>query len=141
MARGKKRRVGEYGDISMGKENFKEPIGRILGADTAPDTEAPERKKEPGAPSGAGPEWTPALSSKVIVRRETSGRGGRTVTVVEFRPAPGGKAAEELARSMRHGLGCGSRVEDRCIVLQGDMREKSAAWLAKRGAKNIVMGN
>jgi len=78
---------------------------------------------------------------KVILHRESAGRGGRTVTVVDVRPPLGADAALELAKSMRKGLGCGSYVEGGKIILQGDIGDRAEDWFAKRGVKKIVRGN
>jgi translation initiation factor 1 (eIF-1/SUI1) len=57
---------------------------------------------------------------------------------VELRPAPDKNVAEELAKIMRRSLGCGSHVEGRKIILQGDMRERAAVWLEKHGVREII---
>ena len=78
---------------------------------------------------------------KVILHRESAGRGGRTVTVVDVRPPLDADAVTDMAKSMRKGLGCGSHVEDGKIILQGDIGDRVEAWFAKRGVKKIVRGN
>lgn len=82
-----------------------------------------------------------AGAAQATLHRESSGRGGRTVTVLTLKPAPAAQAADAIAKAMRKGLGCGSRVEGAKIVLQGDIQERAKAWLAPRGVKKIVMGN
>jgi translation initiation factor 1 (eIF-1/SUI1) len=147
MSWGKKRRVTDEGDISMGGGNFGVSIGNVLGVTKEPGEikSRAGRKKEPGAEANrhvsAEPESALAPVSQVILRRESSGRGGRAVTIADFRPSPDEKTADELAKMMRRGLGCGSHVEDKKIVLQGDMRERASAWLTKQGVKKIVMCN
>ena len=81
----------------------------------------------------------PDLSTlpRVVLRRERKGRGGKTVTVVEGVPV---LIAERLARALRKGLGCGARVEEGAVVLQGDQVERSAAWLIVRGVKKVIRG-
>ena len=78
---------------------------------------------------------------KVILHRESAGRGGRTVTVADVRPSLGADAVMDMAKSMRKGLGCGSHVEDGKIILQGDIGDRAEAWLMKQGVKKIVRGN
>lgn len=78
---------------------------------------------------------------QATLHRESSGRGGRTVTVVSCSPAPPGSLRGEAARVMRKGLGCGSHVEGEKIVLQGDIQARAEAWLAKQGVRKVVRGN
>ena len=49
--------------------------------------------------------------------------------------------AEELAKALRKGLGCGSHVGEECIVLQGNIADRAEEWFAKKGVKRIVLGN
>lgn len=81
----------------------------------------------------------PTLKGKLVLRRERKGRGGKTVTVLTGNDLPSG-ALEPLARELRRGLGCGSRVEGQTIVLQGDIADRACEWLRERGAKNVVCG-
>jgi len=77
---------------------------------------------------------------KIILRVQRKGRGGKTVTLLSC----AGLAAvdlEPLAREMRKALGCGSRVEEEGIVLQGDVQERASVWLSERGAARIVGGS
>lgn len=129
--------LGDEGGLSMS-------IGAMLGreegsAKAGRETSAPEAKKAPDAATDAA-SYLKSLQQATL-HRESSGRSGRVVTVVSCRPYPPAKLAEELARAMRKGLGCGSHVEGDKIVLQGDIQERAGAWLAKLGAKRVVMGN
>lgn len=81
-----------------------------------------------------------AKSTKIVVRREKKGRGGKTVTVVSGVELPVAKL-ELLARALRKGLGCGSTLEGAAIVLQGDITDRARAWLEAHGAKKVVVGN
>lgn len=77
-------------------------------------------------------------SAKVVVRRERSGRGGKTVTLVEQLGWPPGEL-ERLSKKMKKALGCGARVEGDAVLLQGDLEERAAAWLeAEQVAKRVV---
>jgi|SRR5690349_23785242 len=81
-----------------------------------------------------------ALASRIVISRDSRGRGGKTVT---FARGIGGtpKLLEELARELRHELGTGVRVENGALVVQGALTERLAAALARRGAARIVLGN
>ena len=74
--------------------------------------------------------------SKIALRRERAGRGGKTVTIVIFPKDYGGDVVS-LARELRKSLGCGSSMEEGNIVLQGDLVERAAVWFAKKGVKNV----
>lgn len=74
--------------------------------------------------------------SKIALRRERAGRGGKTVTIVIFPKDYSGDVLL-LARELRKSLGCGSSMEDGNVVLQGDLVERAADWFAKKGVKNI----
>ena len=79
-------------------------------------------------------------SGKIVLRREKKGRGGKTVTLLsglDLRPAE----FELLAKALRKGLGCGSIVEEKTIVLQGDIQQRAESWLRAHGATKIVLGN
>lgn len=94
----------------------------LLGSDggsKAKPREAP--KAAPPAEAGA-----PDLSraGKIVLRVQRKGRGGKTVTLLS---TPGGglspPALEPLAKDLRKALGCGARVEDGSVVIQGDNSE------------------
>ena len=142
MPRAAKKRIGDGGDISLGgAKDFEVSLGSILKEDTKPEKEAavpPERDKTAMGEGSKTPRDLLKYVSRAILRRESAGRGGRTVTSVELRPAPGENAARELAKIMRHSFGCGSHVEGRKVLLQGDMRERAAAWLEKQGVGKIT---
>ena len=79
-------------------------------------------KKEP-APAGDG---------IARVRRETKGRGGKTVTTVSGVPL-GGEALRNLASDLKRRCGTGGTAKDGVIEIQGDHREAIVAELSLRG--------
>ncbi len=81
-----------------------------------------------------------ARAAKIVLQRETAGRGGKTVTIVSLREAPP-VDLEALAKALRKGLGCGSHIEGDRIVLHGDIVDRASGWLEQKGAKRIVRGN
>ena len=138
MTRADKKRLGSEGDISIG--GFGDTgvsIGSVLGRgkDETSGQPRPETKKTASAAEDS------AKIAAAIIRRETAGRGGRVVTSVELRPEPDARRADETARSLRKYLGCGSHVEGKKIILQGDMCERVTAWLEKQGVKKITRGS
>ena len=87
------------------------------------------------------PEGFLASVTQATLHRESSGRGGRTVVAVSIKPEPDARTAEALAKAMRKGLGCGTHAEGQKVILQGDIQERAADWLMKRGVGRTVMGN
>ena len=79
--------------------------------------------KEKPAPAGDG---------IVRVRRETKGRGGKTVTTVRGVPL-GGDALRNLASELKRRCGTGGTAKDGVIEIQGDHREAIVAELSRRG--------
>jgi translation initiation factor 1 len=75
----------------------------------------------------------------VRVRRETKGRGGKTVTVISGLPlAEDGVKA--LAGELKKRCGTGGTVKDGLVEIQGDHRELLLAELAARGFKAKAAG-
>jgi len=70
----------------------------------------------------------------VRVRRESKGRGGKTVLVITGLPLDAA-ALTVLAGELKRGCGCGGTAKDGVIEIQGDHSEKIMAELATRGYK------
>jgi translation initiation factor 1 len=68
----------------------------------------------------------------VRVRRETKGRGGKTVTTVSGIEL-GGEALRNLASDLKRRCGTGGTAKDGVIEIQGDHRETIVAELSRRG--------
>jgi translation initiation factor 1 len=68
----------------------------------------------------------------VRVRRETGGRGGKTVTTVQGVPVLEA-ALKELAGELKRLCGTGGTVKDRVIEIQGDHRDTIVTALQQRG--------
>src|SRR5262245_44030875 len=96
----------------------------------------PQPERPPAAPSAVDF----GGATKLVVRRERRGRGGKTATVVEgIRVSP--SALERIARELRRALGCGAGVEEGTIVVQGDLVARVERWLVEHGAPKVVLGN
>ena len=90
----------------------------------------------PPAPAKPDPaeQKKPKKLGRVVLRRETAHRGGRTVIVIHDFPAAMQKGAlEDLARDLRHAAGTGGTLRDRTIEMQGDQPAKIRAFLEKLG--------
>lgn len=68
------------------------------------------------------------------VRRETKGRGGKTVTTITGVPLAE-EPLKELASALKKRCGCGGSLKDGVIEIQGDHVELLLAELIKRGFK------
>jgi len=68
----------------------------------------------------------------VRVRRETKGRGGKTVTTIAGVPVSGA-ALRDLCSELKRHCGTGGTVKDGTIEVQGDHRETILADLSRRG--------
>ncbi|PAW64219.1 MAG: translation initiation factor [Opitutia bacterium Tous-C1TDCM] len=77
---------------------------------------------------------------RVDIRRETGGRGGKTVTVVEGFVGIGLPEKEQLCKKMRGACGCGGTVKDGTIEIQGDQRETVARILTEAGFRPVFAG-
>lgn len=80
-----------------------------------------------GLPAGPepDPDSQPVVDTRkrgrVVLRREKSQRGGKTVIVVgDFAPHLTGSDLENFARKAKQACGCGGTVAGREIELQGD---------------------
>jgi translation initiation factor 1 len=84
------------------------------------------------APATKRPSAPPRGDGIVRVRRETGGRGGKTVTTVNG-VALGEERLKELAGALKRLCGTGGTVKDGTIEIQGDHRDKIVAALEQRG--------
>jgi translation initiation factor 1 len=69
---------------------------------------------------------------RVRVSRETSGRGGKAVTVVRGL-ALDDAALATLGKQLRSACGSGGTVKDGVVEVQGDHVERVLAWLLAQG--------
>jgi translation initiation factor 1 len=76
----------------------------------------------------------PAGDGIARVRRETKGRGGKTVTTVSG-VALAEEPLKDLASALKKRCGCGGSLKDGVIEIQGDHVELLLAELLKRGFK------
>ncbi len=83
--------------------------------------------KQPVAakPAGSGP-------PKIRVGRETSGRGGKGVTVITGLPLPAAEL-EELVARLKRSCGAGGAVRGARLEIQGEHRDRLVVELAKLG--------
>ena len=124
------------------------PFGALSGAGLPQNTQnTGKRIPETGQTGGAEAVRNPVSEirnqknrGRVDIRRETGGRGGKTVTVVDGFVGIGLPEKEQLAKKMRAACGCGGTVKDGAIEIQGDQREKIAEILAAAGFRPVFAG-
>jgi translation initiation factor 1 len=83
------------------------------------------------APAAAKPSM-PRGDGVVRVRRETGGRGGKTVTAIYGVPLPEAKL-KDLAGELKRLCGTGGTIKEGTIEIQGDHRDRIVAALEQRG--------
>lgn len=95
----------------------------------------------PGPPAKAPPPEAsvPKGPARAVVRLEKKGRRGKQVTVVEQLGLSPSVLAE-WAQALKQSLGSGGTIEDGAIVVQGDHRERTRAWLEARGVRKVSVG-
>nr|WP_290447224.1 MULTISPECIES: translation initiation factor Sui1 [unclassified Pseudomonas] len=76
----------------------------------------------------------PAGDGIARVRRESKGRGGKTVTTVSGVPLAE-DALKDLAKALKQRCGTGGSLKDGVIEIQGDHVELLIAELVKKGFK------
>lgn len=73
------------------------------------------------------------------VRRETKGRGGKAVTVIEGLPVSADRL-KDIAKKLKQRCGVGGAVKDGAIEIQGDQRETCRAALEAQGFRCKLAG-
>ena len=78
---------------------------------------------------------------RLDIRREKSGRGGKTVTTVKgFPPGVSLLERKEMLRELKRRLGTGGVVVDGQWEIQGDKRDEVVAWLEGKGYQPVLSG-
>ena len=86
---------------------------------------------EPPKPAGPQAVWK---MGRVVLRRETARRGGKTVIVVhDFATHLPQSVIEKVAKEIRRAIGCGGAVKGRTIEMQGNQPGKIRAALEAQG--------
>ncbi len=76
----------------------------------------------------------------ILLRMERKGRGGKTVTILRGFPDDSLTGLMDMLGRLKRDLGTGGTVQDSTLELQGDQRERGAAWLQRNGF-DIKLGN
>lgn len=124
-------------DLSSTAPPFPSPFASLAG----------KRDELPPGPSTAAPAPAPATAAakvrpglaRAVIRYERKGHGGKEVTVVAQLELPA-RELERWAKALKQALGCGGSVDRGSIVIQGDQRQRIAAWLTTQGVRKISVG-
>lgn len=75
-----------------------------------------------------------AAPGRVVLRRETAHRGGKSVIVIhDFASHITTQSIEDLARKLRSACGCGGTTRQRTIEIQGNQIERIRSLLEEEG--------
>lgn len=102
-----------------------------------PPAPQPTRGTAPGAPAVSTPV---KKRGRVELRRLKAGKGGKIVTEISNFAAISPQELEQFTLSLKKLCGVGGTLKDRTIELQGDQRERAAAWLQERGFTPVRAG-
>jgi translation initiation factor 1 len=82
----------------------------------------------------------PWPSQKFKISLDKSGRAGKMVTLVEGFSGPDTEL-EKLAKELKTHCGTGGSAKDGLILIQGDVRQKVAVFLEKKGSRIRVINH
>ena len=78
---------------------------------------------------------------RLEIRREKSGRGGKTVTTVRgIPPGLGKEKKDKLLKRIKSSLGTGGTWAGQDMELQGDRRSEVLEWLRAMGFQPVLAG-
>ncbi len=121
MAREKKQRIATDAAPELRANPFAAlDLGPLREGPNIPPPTSPAPKKEP--------------VERLLLRRSTAHRGGKTVLVLEgFSPAWNATEMEDLLRELKASLGCGGQINGRALEIQGDQPDRLQPLLETRG--------
>lgn len=117
---------------------FNNPFANLqvdrLQLSEADQAQAQQSQPNPPAPQPQGIFTSGVKLGRVVLRRETAHRGGKTVVVIDqFAPNISLKQIQALAKKLRNACGCGGTTKERSIELQGNHIEKIRDLLEQEG--------
>ncbi len=126
----RKPRIPTDGSQSFGQN----PFAALSSAGLPPGPEA--------SPTGPASDPQPPRKNRgrVEIRRQTAGRGGKTVTVVSDFVGIGLPEKEQLAHAMQKACGVGGTEKEGRIEIQGDKRPEVARILTEAGFRPVFAG-
>src|SRR3954454_22036970 len=97
----------------------------------------PGPENQPNEPAPTTPRKN---RGRVDILRNTAGRGGKTVTVIQGFVGIGLPEKEKLAKEMQKACGSGGTVKEGRIEIQGDKRTEVARILTEAGFRPVFAG-
>ncbi len=77
---------------------------------------------------------TPQTKERLLLRRSTAHRAGKIVLLLDgFSPAFSAADLADLLHSLKTNLGCGGKIENRTLELQGELADRLVPLLETRG--------
>jgi translation initiation factor 1 len=128
------KRIPTDGGPSFGQTPFAELNSN--GLPPGPKERSKGSAERPMAESTAPPK----NRGRVDIKRQTAGRGGKTVTVVTGFVGIGLPEKEKLAKQIQKACGAGGTVKDGRIEIQGDKRAEVARTLTEAGFRPVFAG-
>ncbi|MDQ8185607.1 translation initiation factor [Pelagicoccus sp. SDUM812002] len=129
MGKGKKR-VSTDGGEGIGANPFDSlDLGSLPSGPTVPSPKSAASKVAEKKNRG-----------RLDVKREKSGRGGKTVTVVSGWKGISAEEKSVLAKSIQKRCGVGGAVKNGNIEIQGDKREETRTILEDAGFRVVFAG-
>ena len=121
MARENKQRIATDAAPELRTNPFAQlDLGPLRDAPSQPTPSQPAPKKE--------------AKERLLLRRSTAHRGGKTVLILEgFSPAWNAAKLESFVQELKTSLGCGGNIENRTLELQGELTDRLIPLLEARG--------
>jgi translation initiation factor 1 len=98
-----------------------------------------KKRGKGNGPNASSPTFRNPNKQGVRIRRESKGRGGKCVSVIDGLPL-NEKEMKTVLKKLKGQLGTGGTVKGDCIEIQGDHREKLLLLLEKEGHKARLAG-
>ncbi len=105
------------------------PNGPSSNSKLLPDKQKPKARERLGQ------------GERLEIRREKSGRGGKTVTTIQGFPSYLGEAKKsKTLKTLKTSLGTGGSWNQNTMELQGDRRSEVYNWLKESGFSPVLAG-
>ncbi|HEY2343540.1 MAG TPA: translation initiation factor [Chthoniobacteraceae bacterium] len=120
-------------DVNPKQDGLNQAFSGLDMPNLPPPPEASPAQAAP-EPAAAKSEATAKKKGRVVLRRETAHRGGKTVIVVhDFPTHLHPIEIEAIGKRLRAACGCGGAVKGRTVELQGDQPAKIREVLEAEG--------
>ncbi len=113
-------------------------VGKVMEKSGNKNSKGKKRSHNKGSAQNPSPIINPSKQG-VRIRRESKGRGGKCVSVIDGLPLDE-KGVKALLKKLKGQLGTGGAVKGNVLEIQGDHREKLLQMLEKEGYKAKLAG-